>query len=217
MAYFVSTGACGGHSVGLRPLRGAPRLALREPTVPPIPLRSIASPDSSLRGLRPCLARRFSLALLAQNARTTTAPRPPKRRSPSGCQAPAGASADRRAGQRTPVDRRAEGACRAAPRTPAFVPILGTKRRGHPLLKPPQIRAVRLPSSVTVFLGRSNPKNTVATGYCENDFPHSLQTYLCRPEDVFPLRFTSPEPQSGHLFSWVCPWVSWVWWCSWWV
>lgn len=52
MAYFVSTGACGGHSVGLRPLRGAPRLALRKPTVPPIPLRSIASPDSSLRAMR---------------------------------------------------------------------------------------------------------------------------------------------------------------------
>ena len=52
MAYFVSTGACGGHSVGLRPLRGTPCLALRSLTVPPIPLRSIASPDSSLRAMR---------------------------------------------------------------------------------------------------------------------------------------------------------------------
>ena len=56
----------------------------------------------------------------------------------------------------------------------------------------------RLPSSVTLSLGRSSPERAFLAYLSTKDFPQSLQRTRPTPARVFPFFLTSIEPQAGQ-------------------
>lgn len=75
----------------------------------------------------------------------------------------------------------------------------------------PKIAPFRLPSSVTLFLGRSGPRKSVPQ---TNFFPQSLHAQRCVFARVLPLFLMSIDPHAGQQSGVVLVVLAWCWACD---
>ena len=75
----------------------------------------------------------------------------------------------------------------------------------------PKIAPFRLPSSVTLFLGRSGPRKSVPQ---TNFFPQSLHAQRCVFARVLPLFLMSIDPHAGQQSGVVFVVLAWCWACD---
>ena len=83
------------------------------------------------------------------------------------------------------------------------------RKQGKPCT--PKIAPFRLPSSVTLFLGRSGPRKSVPQ---TNFFPQSLHAQRCVFARVLPLFLMSIDPHAGQQSGVVFVVLAWCWACD---